>query len=346
MPISTPNKISVPWATSGLKNTIPATSDPLTGLAGYDQGFTAINMTPKTAGGIPPFGQDFNGIFYAVTEALRYLETGALFPYDGTFATGVGGYPLGALLQRTDGYGLWRNISANNTTDPEAFGAGWAPEGAGATSVAMSNANVTLSALQAARTLVIITGTLTANLNLVFPTYQKEWIVLNSATGDFAITAKTAAGSGVAIPTGASAAIYGDGTNILAAGATLFASAAEAQAFAVPSKAISPATLASAFQGANSLLSPNGYQKFPGGLIVQWCRVLGTAASPSLATATFPIAFPNGLLGGSVSVEFSPTNDVRANFRQAMAGRTTSIDVAAFGGSGVSVAMQLVVVGY
>lgn len=218
MPISIPNKISVPWATSGLKNTIPPASDPLTGLAGYDQGFTAINMTPKTAGGIPPFGQDFNGAFFAVTEAIRYLETGALFPYDGTFATAVGGYPLGSLLQRTDGYGLWRNTVADNTTDPEAFGAGWAPEGSGITSVAMSNVNVTLTALQAARNIVVITGTLTANLNLVFPTYQRQWLVVNGASGAFSVTCKTASGSGVSISTGESRQVYGDGTNIATAG--------------------------------------------------------------------------------------------------------------------------------
>lgn len=214
MSVSIPDKIPVPWATGGLKNTIPAASNPLTGLAGYDQGFTAINMTPKTAGGIPPFGQDFNGIFFAVTEALRYLETGALFPYDGAFATTVGGYPLGALLQRTDGYGLWRNTSADNTTDPEAFGAGWAPEGSGITSVAMSNVNVTLTALQAARNIVIITGALVADLNLVLPTYQRQWTVVNRATGIFSVTVKTASGSGVAIPSGSASVVYGDGIDI------------------------------------------------------------------------------------------------------------------------------------
>lgn len=288
MPISIPNKISVPWATSGLKNTIPAASDPLTGLAGYDQGFTAINMTPKTAGGIPPFGQDFNGAFFAVTEALRYLETGALFPYDGTFATAVGGYPLGSLLQRTDGYGLWRNTVADNTTDPEAFGAGWVPEGAGLTSVPMSNANVTLTALQAARNIVVITGTLTANLNLVFPTYQRQWLVVNAATGAFSVTAKTASGSGVAVSTGSIASVYGDGTNIASAAPVSFASNAEAQALSSNNKVISPATLAAAFQGANVSLTQNGYAKIPGGLIIQWGRNEDTGVA-----ASFPMAFPN-----------------------------------------------------
>lgn len=253
MPISIPNKISVPWATSGLKNTIPAASDPLTGLAGYDQGFTAINMTPKTAGGIPPFGQDFNGIFYAVTEALRYLETGALFPYDGTFATAVGGYPLGALVQRTDGYGLWRNISPNNTSDPEAFGAGWAPEGSGITSVAMSNVNVTLTALQAARSIVVITGTLTANLNLVFPTYPRQWLIVNNATGAFSVTAKTAAGSGVTIATGAFSSVYGDGTDIKnVASNVTFSNTAENQAGTVSTKVVSPLGIREAFNAAGT----------------------------------------------------------------------------------------------
>lgn len=214
MPISTPTQITVPFATSGLKTSIPAASDPITGRAGYDQGFTAINMTPRTAGGIPPFGQDFNGIFFDISTALQFLEAGGGFPYNSTFATAVGGYPLGALVSRSDGSGLWRNTVANNTADPEGAGTGWQPEEAGATSVAMSNANVTLTRLQAARQIITITGTLTANIQLILPTYVKTWLVNNTATGAFTVTVKTAAGSGVAVATGASQQLYGDGTNI------------------------------------------------------------------------------------------------------------------------------------
>lgn len=216
MPISTPTQITVPFATSGLKTSIPAASDPITGRAGYDQGFTAINMTPRTAGGIPPFGQDFNGIFFDISTALQFLEAGGGFPYNSAFATAVGGYPLGALVSRTDGSGLWRNTVANNTTDPEAFGAGWQPEDAGSAAVTMTNANVTLTALQAARAIITITGTLTANLNLIFPAYKMQWLVVNNCTGAFTITAKTAAGSGVSIAVGTSIIAYGDGANISA----------------------------------------------------------------------------------------------------------------------------------
>lgn len=214
MPISPPVQIAVPFATSGLKNAIPANTNNVTGNAGYDAGFGAINMTPKTAGGIPPFGQDFNGIFYDVTLALQFLEAGGSFPYNSTFSTAIGGYPLGAIVSRTDGTGLWRNTAANNTTNPETFGAGWQPEDAGITTVPMTNANVTLTALQAARSIIIITGTITANIQLILPTYTKYWTIVNSGTGAFTVTVKTASGSGVAITSGSTQGIYGDGTNI------------------------------------------------------------------------------------------------------------------------------------
>jgi hypothetical protein len=222
MPISAPDKIITPWATSGLKATIPETADPLLGRAGFDQGFPAINMTPKTAGGIPPFGQDFNGIFFDVTQALQFMQAGGTFPYDGAWATAVGGYPAGALVSRTDNQGLWRNTVANNLTDPEAGGAGWQPEGSGATAVTMTSSNVTLTPLQAAREMIVITGTLTTNLQLTFPGYVKQWLVVNNTTGAFSITCKTASGTGVAAEQSSATLIYGDGVNIAASADTGF----------------------------------------------------------------------------------------------------------------------------
>lgn len=220
MPISTPDQIITPWASTGLKDAIPQTADPVNGRAGYDQGFPAINMAPKAAGGIPPFGQDFNGIFYDLTLAMQYLQAGGSFPYDGAWASAVGGYPIGALVSRSDSSGLWRNTSANNTTDPEAGGAGWQPEDAGATSITMTSSNVTLTPLQAARQMIIITGALTANLQLIFPSYVKQWLIVNRTTGSYAITCKTAAGSGVDIAQTMTVPIYGDGTNIGASAQT------------------------------------------------------------------------------------------------------------------------------
>lgn len=214
MPISTPSKITVPWATSGLKNAIPAAANNITGAAGYDNGFPAITMTPKVAGGIPPQGQDFNGALFDVTTALQFLEAGGSFPFDSAFATAVGGYPLGSVVSRSDGSGLWRTVTANNLTDPEAGGSGWQPEDAGSTAVVMTSSNLTLTPLQAAKSVISITGTLTANLNLILPTYKKQWSIINNATGAFTITVKTLSGSGVALATGSAFVASGDGVNI------------------------------------------------------------------------------------------------------------------------------------
>ena len=65
------------------------------------------------------------------------------------------------------------------------------------------------------------------------------------------------------------------------------------------------------FTGANVSLATNGYQKLPGGLIIQWGSV--TVPVDSSATFTFPIAFPNaclvafaqqtiGIAGGGTSI--------------------------------------------
>ena len=221
MSISTPTKITVPFANSAgsYKNTIPVASQVtiLPGAASFTDGFPPLTMTPKLSGGIPPFGQDMNGILYNVTQALQFAQAGGSFPYDSAFATTVGGYPLGAIVQATDGSGFWLNQIANNTTAPESFGANWSPlQQSGNTLVTMTSSNVTLTALQAGKDTIVISGTLTADLNLILPTYQKQWLIVNNCTGAFSVTAKTASGSGVSIYAGTSVSVYGNGTNIIA----------------------------------------------------------------------------------------------------------------------------------
>lgn len=126
MSVPEPSKILTPWATSGLKNAIPATANPVTGNAGYDQGFPAINMTPKEAGGIPPFGQDFNGILFSVTEALRYIQAGGTPTYSAALSTAIGGYPKGAIILGNDGVTTYRSLIDSNTNNPNTTPTKWA----------------------------------------------------------------------------------------------------------------------------------------------------------------------------------------------------------------------------
>jgi len=219
MSLSTPSKFAKPFADSGAKNAIPTPSQiSITpGAASLTDGFPPLTRTPIAAGGIPPFGEDMNGILYEITDAVQWEQAGGAYPYDSAFATAVGGYPLGAVVAATDGAGYWITTTANNTTDPESGGAGWRPlKHAGPTAITMTGSNVTATALQAAKDIIVISGALVADVNLILPTYVKTWTVLNNTTGAHSITVKTASGTGVVVTQGQATAILGDGTNRLA----------------------------------------------------------------------------------------------------------------------------------
>ena len=220
---NSPGKLVLPFANSGNKNSIPVASQIgiTPGAASLADGFPPLTMTPVAAGGVPPSGLDMNGILFELSAVVRWANAGGGYPFDADFATdiNVNGYPKGARVMRSDGLGYWFNTVENNTTDPEAAGAaaaGWVPDFTnGVTAVTMTSANVTLTPLQYGKPIIVITGTLTANLNLIFPAIVNEWTVINNTTGAFTITCKTATGAGVVVNT--SALIVGDGTDIQSA---------------------------------------------------------------------------------------------------------------------------------
>ena len=215
MTISTPTQITVNWASGGDKNSIPIPSQ-TGGVASFTTGFPPLTMTPKASGGVPPSGKDMNGILFSLSQAIQYEQSGGHFPYSSSFASAVGGYPLSAIVQATDNSGFWINSTANNTTDPEAFGAGWQPlKQAGVTSLTVSSVNVTLTALQAGKDVILINGSLTQNINIIVPTWVKTWSIINNAAlGAYSITVKTASGTGAILLAGANS-VTGDGTNVL-----------------------------------------------------------------------------------------------------------------------------------
>lgn len=124
MALAKPTQITVPFASSGLKNTIPETATG-SNRASMQEGFPAITMTDVDQGGMAPYGQDMNGIIYDVTKAIQYQQAGGFFPYDATFAAAIDGYPIGAILTSQDGTQLFQNTLDGNTSDPENGGANW-----------------------------------------------------------------------------------------------------------------------------------------------------------------------------------------------------------------------------
>lgn len=80
-------------------------------------------------------------------------------------------------------------------------------------------AGVTLTLAQHTLPILILTGALTANINVIFPASGGIWIVRNQTTGAFTVTCKTAAGAGVLVRQGLTQTIWSDGVNVLEADA-------------------------------------------------------------------------------------------------------------------------------
>lgn len=80
----------------------------------------------------------------------------------------------------------------------------------------LAGVDVTLTDVEAASAVINLTGTLTANVNVIVPaTPVRVYLVRNQTSGAFTVTVKTAAGTGTAVQQGTSSLVYSDGTNII-----------------------------------------------------------------------------------------------------------------------------------
>lgn len=214
-----PARIPLPFADSGTKNAIPTASQIgiTPGAASLTDGFPPLTFTPIASGGIPPAGADFNGILNMITAVQQWQSAGGIFKYDATFSTAIGGYPAGAVLLGSDNETQWLNLADNNTTDPESSPADWAVLSSyGITAVTgLTNTNVTLTPAQYSKSIITLAGTLTGNIQIIFPVTMQKCLVINNTTGAFTVTCKTASGTGRTVPQDGIQEFVGDGTNLL-----------------------------------------------------------------------------------------------------------------------------------
>lgn len=70
---------------------------------------------------------------------------------------------------------------------------------------------------EARNAVLVLSGTLTANRNLIVPTVNKFYAVRNATAGGFSVVVKTSAGSGVTLANGLTQLMYCDGTNVVLA---------------------------------------------------------------------------------------------------------------------------------
>lgn len=129
--INIPAKFNIPFANnagSGFIRPIPQASQIPTnpGYASLTDGFPPLNFLPLGAGGIPPFGQDMNGLMKQVTQWNQWAGTGNPVQYDATFSGQIGGYPQGAMLGQAANVGqFWISLVDDNTSNPDSGGANW-----------------------------------------------------------------------------------------------------------------------------------------------------------------------------------------------------------------------------
>lgn len=100
-------------------------------------------------------------------------------------------------------------VNANSTLVDQALGS--------STSVAVSNADVTLTVAQAAFLTINLSGTLTANVSLIFPSIGGVRYINNTVTkGSFGVTIKNSVSdAGVSVPYGTVSMIILNGANAL-----------------------------------------------------------------------------------------------------------------------------------
>jgi len=125
-----PAKFNIPFAASagaGFIRDVPQAPTGTPGQASLTTGFPPENFQPVAAGGVPPFGSDFNGILNKSTAWNRWQGAGVAFPpYDATFQAAVGGYPKSALVSSlVEDLLIYYSLVDNNVTNPDTGGAGW-----------------------------------------------------------------------------------------------------------------------------------------------------------------------------------------------------------------------------
>lgn len=97
-------------------------------------------------------------------------------------------------------------------------------------------------------------------------------------------------------------------------------------------RAVTPAGLTNLFNGSGrAVFSANGYQRLPGGLIIQW--LTGTVPGPTALNFTWPVAFPNAVLNAQISNSGAGVSSTAYLSGLTTAGGSADFNSAADGGS-------------
>lgn len=118
--MANPLFIPIQFAKNGIKNVIQKVlqvgQDPED--ATWNSGYGQITMIPKEDGGLAPKGQDFNGIFYALSDHVVHRQNGQQILFSVDVVSEYGGYAKDSIIQSDDGLKHYRSLIDNNTFNP------------------------------------------------------------------------------------------------------------------------------------------------------------------------------------------------------------------------------------
>ena len=142
-----PNPIFIPmeFAKNGIKNVIQKVRQ--SGQDAQDMtwndGTPPITLTKLEDGGLPPKGQDYNGVLNAISSHTVFGQNGGRYKWDPQVVIEFGGYPKDAIVQSSDGTREYISLIDNNQINPDSSTTGTWSIYAGQGSVPLATSTTT-----------------------------------------------------------------------------------------------------------------------------------------------------------------------------------------------------------
>lgn len=210
--------------------------------------------------------------------------------------------PLLRLIRQTigDNKWTWGNYENTNVTEllEQAIAGVTTVTVAGSTGYTLTSGNGIVDEARSA--VIVVTGAITQQVNVVCPSSPKIYYVKNGTSGGYGINFKTASGVGVVIPNGSSNMVFCDGTNIVQG---ISASSILSAIDGVPIGQVTPALLtgttvsAGNFTYTGTLTGGTGVVNIGSGQIYKDASGnLGLGVTPKTSTGSY-VAFEFGRSG-------------------------------------------------